>query len=460
MVVSAPYIRSSKHSSTGKTSPPALRYTREDTLTGVLGVKSKLFGVRRRLVRLERGLLSIYSNGDDCGEPLAATRLCEALDVTVNESRASVSIRTTSKLGVTLVFKHDVSLLHLWAAALRRAQAAKVDTYYKMCAEIGRGHYAKVYEAVDRRSGEKVAIKVMPKKNNDPRIAQYAKREAELVRTVNHPNVVTTLDVFETSTHLYVVMEYVSNGTILDFLAGGKNRVNEKNSLRIAKQLIEAIAYLHASDIIHRDIKAENILVTEEGTIKLADFGLARRIDGVASDEYCLSSILGTPAYCSPEVVTRAQYGKPVDLFGCGVLLYVALSGSLPFRGDTPEEVFASIARGRVSFPKARWSLVSDDAKHFVRSLLSHKASDRPTADEALNHPWLRSNGDRLNEGRPISPKPFVRNTSARAPAAAPQKPQSRMPRVTSTSSFRRAQSGSLRQLSLDKRRRGRNVLA
>lgn len=431
-----------------------MRYTSDDTLTGVLGVKSKLLGVRRRLVRLESGTLSIYVNGDDCGAPLFTTRLCEATDVSVNVSKASVFIQSNAKLSVTLVFKHDISLLHLWSNAIRRAHTNTLDSHYKLCGIIGSGHYAKVYEAVDRHTGDKVAVKVIQKQMSDPKMAQYTKREAEIARLVNHPNIVSTYDIFETSTHLYIVMEYISQGNLLDFLAGGKNRVNERNALRIAKQLLGAIAYLHDNDIVHRDIKAENILVSTNGTIKLADFGLARRLYGVSSDEYCLSSILGTPAYCSPEVVSRSQYGKPVDIFGCGVLLYVALSGALPFRGDNAEEVFKNIVAGRYSFPAARWSLVSEDARRLVAQMLSVRPGDRPSANEALEHRWLKQCMDRCQEGdqRPVSPRPFVRNASARATHG--RKPNStQFSRVTATSSFRRAQSGSLHQLTLDKMR-------
>lgn len=439
-----------------KSSPPSLRYTRgDDTLTGTFGVKSKIFGVRRRLVRLERGLLSIHNNGDDCGAPLAQTLMAEARDVIVNEGKACIHIRTEAKMQITLVFKHDVSLLKCWAAALKRAHKSRVETYYKICAQIGSGHYAKVFEGVDRKSGQKVAIKQVPKFHEDSKLGQYARREAEISRLVSHENIVRTIDVFETSSTLYIVMEFVEHGTLLEFLAGGKNRINEKNALRFAKQLLTAIAYLHGENIIHRDIKPENILVTSAGTIKLADFGLARILDGVCCDEYCLSSILGTPAYCSPEVVTKSQYGMPVDLFGCGVLLYIALSGSLPFRGKTPDDVFRKIAKGKVEFPKARWALVSREARDLVEKLLSYKPGDRPTAEEALRHPWLLSNGDRTSdEKRPLSPRPFIRNASARPhESGKPVSPRG-VPRVTSTSSFRRAQSGSLKQLSLEKQKR------
>eukprot|EP00177_Eucheuma_denticulatum_P003978 GFKZ01007187.1.p1 GENE.GFKZ01007187.1~~GFKZ01007187.1.p1 ORF type:complete len:472 (-),score=71.28 GFKZ01007187.1:191-1570(-) len=454
MVVNThPASRSTSLLSPERSTPPTLRYSRDETLTGTLALKSRVFGVRRRFVRLERSVLYIHSQGDDCGNPLAAHHMTQALDVVVNTARSMIDIRLSTKAHITLVFRHDASLLHLWAAALRRAMAAKVETYYKKYGRVGKGHYAVVYEAVDRRTGQKVAIKEVPKAHDDPKVVLYAKREAEIARLVNHDHVVKTIDVFETADTVYIVMEFVEHGTLLEFLAGGRNRINEKNALRFAKQLLRAIAYLHAENIVHRDVKPENILITGDGQIKLADFGLARMLDGICNDEYCLSSILGTPAYCSPEVVTKSQYGKPVDLYGCGVLLYVALSGSLPFRGTTPEEVFMNIRRGKLEFPTARWALVSEEAMDLVKQLLSYNPADRPTAVEAMNHPWVVSNGDRVSDERPISPRPFVRNTSARQYASGKLN-VGRVSRVTPTSSFRRAASGSLKQLGEGRQRR------
>lgn len=446
MGIAARYITRPKRAS-------ALRHAVEETLTGTLGVKSKLFGVRRRLIRLERNVLYIHANGDDCGEPLASTRVCEALGIVVNRAKACIQVKISSKTGITLVFKHDVSLMQLWANALRRAHTMTLENYYKVCGRVAKGHYATVFKAVDRVTGERVAVKEVPKMQEYNRMGQYVRREGEIVRIVEHDHVVRTIDVFETSKMLYIVMEFVEGGTMLDFLAGGKNRINEKNALRFVNQLLRAIAYIHSQNIIHRDVKPENVLVTEEGTIKLADFGLARVMDGVCSDEYCLSSILGTPAYCSPEVVTKSQYGKPVDIFGCGVLLYIALSGALPFRGSTPEQVFHNIATNRAEFPKSRWALISPDARDLVEKLISFRAADRPTALEALAHPWLNQGDSHSTGERPISPRPFLRNASARVPQAACKPPAAKEERVTSTPSFPRAHSGRLPQASPGRRR-------
>ncbi|CAN8062034.1 unnamed protein product [Agarophyton chilense] len=423
---------------------PRMRYTHQDTLVGVVGVKSKLFGVRRRLVRLEHGLLTIRAEEDDYSEPIATVRMCEAHSVDVDPQKSTVSVRATSRAGITLVFKHDIALMQLWSATLKRALTLSLNKFYKLGNQIGEGHYAKVFEGIDRRTGDKVAVKIMPKKQQERKATQFAAREAEIVRSICHKHVVPTFDIFETATHLYVVMEFVEKGTLLSFLAGGKNRVNERNARRIARQLFLGLAYLHDAGIVHRDLKPDNILLSAEGVVKIADFGLARRIDSLANGDHCLSSTLGTPAYCSPEMVSRSQYGKPVDIFGCGVLLYVAISGSLPFRGDTPQAIFEKIATGKLSFPQKRWHMVSKEARQLVASCLSVRPGDRPTARQALNHPWLKCSDDRHVE-RPVSPVPFIRNGSARTPTPIATSP--RMQNVESTRSFRRAQSGSVDDL-------------
>lgn len=431
MVASAQYIENpSSHNNLFNSPPsvkpqthPHLRYTEPDRLTATLRVRT-LLATRRRLLRLENGILYVNLVADECGHAILSTRLTDAESITSNDVKATITIKTEQRITMTLAFKHDMSLFYLWLSALNRAKQMVMSRYYKIGEKVGSGHYANVFKTVERSSGRVYAVKVINKSeynnkiNGNEKSTSYLKRECEIVKFVKHNNIINTIDIFEQSSTIYIVMDYIENGNLLQHLTkrtGPKNcKLDEQNVLKIAVQLLKAIAYLHKNDIIHRDIKAENVLITSDGNIKLADFGLARQLDGVGSDEYCLSSILGTPAYCSPEVIMRLSYGKPVDVFGCGVLLYIALSGSLPFKGDSPAQVFQSIASGKLTFAKSRWGSVSAEARDFVARLMSHRACDRPSAEEALCHPWITSNGVTItNALQERYLQSFVRNSSS-----------------------------------------------
>ena len=421
-----------------------MRYSDLDDLKEVLTVKLNMFSSRERLVHLQHGLLTVYKKERLSDQPLVSAHLVES-QVTVHNTKKLIFIRLKDRTKLRLHFE-DPHVASLWMNTFLKARHSTFHAYYKLGARIGSGEYANVYEAYDKRTGERFAVKVIEKKvKRDPRTQLYIERERDIVRKVNHRSVIKTVDVFENPQRLYIVMEYVSNGNLVSFFSAEKNRINEMNARKLARQILHAVSYLHDRDIIHRDIKAQNVLVTAQGTIKLADFGLARQLDEDTSEEYCLSSVLGTPAYCSPEVISGKPYGKPVDLFACGVLIYIAISGALPFRGKQPAEVFQNIIKGNAQFPEERWAHVSAEARDFVQQLMKTSASKRPTAVEALSHPWLRMstwNEDRSSR----SQRSFVRNRSFALSQIS----------FTSNNSFRRSQRGSLRELELEKiRRRG-----
>lgn len=449
---------------------PHMRYSRDDILSSVILVKSKLFGFRRRYVRLEHGILSIFPETEDYDDPSRTIRVNEARSIDIDPVARLIHIRAVrrSTIWATLSFKkQSKDLFDTWAHVLKNAYTNVLEKHYQLRTEIDQGHTAAVFKAIDKKTRELVAVKAIIKDRTNPLLMKNIRREVEIVRHVSHPNIVKTYDVFETSKVLYIVMEYIPGGTLLSFLAGGKNRINERNGLRIARQLLEVVAYLHDENILHRDIKPENVLITSKGTLKLIDFGLSRFMRGAYGNDYNLSSIVGTPAYCPPEIVCKKQYGKPIDLYGCGALLYLALSGARPIAGETRSEVFNNIRKGVIQFPERRWSHVSEDARDLVRELLSFDANMRPTAREALLHPWIRMGMAMSRVRSALSASPFVRNESANglkfrgstnSGTASPR--FSRTESGSTSPKFRRTESGSLAELSVERHKKNLALVA
>lgn len=392
---STPSPPSSPIPSSRKPGPPPLRYTQPVTKVGTLRVRTKLT-TRRRFCRLDNGILTIHSQSNDCGFPIVSFRLVETEAIKVCNQKSTITIRTDRKTNVTLVFKDDKHLLQPWLDALNHARQMTIERYYTICEKIGSGQYSKVFRTVDRKTDESFAVKKISKTHDtDKNILTHVQREMQIVRRIHHQNIIRTVDIFETSGCIYIVMEYVKQGTLMNYLKQNQYRISEVHAMKIIQQILSAVAYLHSEGIIHRDIKADNVLFTNDGVVKLADFGLARQIGGVGTDGFSLLSVLGTPAYSPPEIISGNPYGKPVDVYSTGVLAYILLSGQFPFLGNSPRQVFERIKKGRVRFPRSRWGMISSDAIDFIRKLLNIRASSRPGALAALSHPWFRRGPER-----------------------------------------------------------------
>lgn len=294
-----------------------------------------------------------------------------------------------------------------WVVALRTASARAVEDYYVMGEVLGAGSFAQVHRAVDRGTGEEVAVKVINKAGYDARELEYVVREVAIMRSLNHPNIVSTYDIFETSTHLYLVIELCAGGELFDIVAD-HGHLSEQRASQVMRSIVRGLEYLHSEGICHRDIKPENILVKSKSwplEVKLADFGLANFINdadppspeppGGSSDSAGssgirpMATVIGTPGYVAPEVVKRSPYGPPVDMWAAGVVLYILLSGKMPFYGRTDVECVQRIAAGTYSLPPREWSRISPDAVSLVRALLQLNSDRRLTASAALQHRWL-----------------------------------------------------------------------
>lgn len=256
---------------------------------------------------------------------------------------------------------------------------------YELGKVLGCGAFAKVYHARDLRSGHSVAIKVINKKKiNGTTLMSNIKREISIMRRLRHPHIVKLHEVLATRSKIYFVMDFVKGGEL--FAKVAKGRFSEDLSRRFFQQLISAVGFCHARGIYHRDLKPENLLVDENGNLKVSDFGLSAVTDQIRSDGL-LHTLCGTPAYVAPEILSKKGYdGAKVDVWSCGVILFVLNAGYLPFNDPNLMAMYKKIYKGEYRCPK--W--MSPDLKRFLSRLLDTNPQTRITIDEILRDPWFR----------------------------------------------------------------------
>ena len=378
-------------------SPNILRQSRQPDLVDIINVRTSVLRSPRRHVRLCRGILSI-SYLDTLGRPTRCLRsayMCDATTVSRHRSKPHITVCFADHFAVTLVFsRRRHAAANHWYKALSRSASIKFDAHYDLGAVIGSGHYGTVYEAVDKKSGMMAAVKYIIKPQDDVRRA-HADRETELARYLSHPNLVKVYDVYEEPHANYIVMEYLRGGNLCEFWRAGRNRCSEKNAVRIARQLLSVVQYLHIHDIVHRDINPENILLDDHGSIRLIDLGLAGRVPPGGNGSYCFASLRGSSEFCAPEIIQGTPHGKPVDIFACGVLIFQAMTGCIPYAGSTDDDVLENIVMGRIDECPTKWGTTSEEGQQFIRCLLQRDQDRRLTAIEVNRHPWLGMSGDR-----------------------------------------------------------------
>lgn len=252
---------------------------------------------------------------------------------------------------------------------------------------LGAGTYGIVREA-DGPNGEKVAIKIILKKNvrgNE----QMVYDELDLLQRLNHKNIVHFVDWFESRDKYYIVTQLCLGGELFDRICE-QGKFTEKDASQVVKQVLGAVDYLHAQNIVHRDLKPENLLYLtrdKESPLVLADFGIAKMLE---SPSEVLSTMAGSFGYAAPEVMMKSGHGKPVDIWSLGVITYTLLCGYSPFRSETIPDLIEECKNGNIIFHDRYWKDVSQDAKDFIGELLQPRPEDRPTSSEALKHIWLK----------------------------------------------------------------------
>jgi len=262
-------------------------------------------------------------------------------------------------------------------------------TKYDLTASVlGQGYFAVVKVGILKVTGDKVAIKFVNKKLVEK--PENLKTETSLLQMVDHPNIVKLIDICDTKDTLFIIMELMEGGELYDEIVKRKH-FTEKDASFIMYQLFLALEYLHKKGIVHRDLKLENLLIKKHGSleIKLADFGLSKVYTGEALQTAC-----GTPYYVAPEILNGEGYDHKIDTWAAGVLLYVLLSGRLPFSGDSDVELFRAILETELVWKKPQFDTVSPEAKDLITKLITKDPSKRFDATQSLQHVFLKTNNE------------------------------------------------------------------
>jgi len=262
--------------------------------------------------------------------------------------------------------------------------------YYLTQHLLGSGNFAQVRLGFNAVTGDKYAVKIINKSKfiQKPKFHENLVMEITILKKLNHPGIVRIHDVIDTSTNVYIFLEFVNGGELFQRISN-KGNLDEKTAKLFFHQILQAVLYLHENNIIHRDLKPENLLLDtkDEGTfVKITDFGLAK----IVGEESFMKTLCGTPNYIAPEVLSQSKYDKAVDCWSLGVILYAMLAGSLPFSEDDKKTLFSQIKKGQLTFPEEEWKSVSANAKSLIRGLINIRPKERLTVKQALEHPWLQ----------------------------------------------------------------------
>ncbi|KAK3559509.1 hypothetical protein QTP86_013684 [Hemibagrus guttatus] len=312
---------------------------------------------------------------------------------------------------------------------------------YQLYEELGKGAFSVVRRCVKKSTGQEYAAKIINTKKLTARgresfssytdsekkddlflfvscevcelsftVQKYGhnhqklEREARICRLLKHPNIVRLHDSIAEECFHYLVFDLVTGGELFEDIVA-REYYSEADASQCINQILESVNHIHQHDIVHRDLKPENLLLASKmkgAAVKLADFGLAIEVQGdqqawfgdgrekqYTAQEIVISSFAGTPGYLSPEVLRKDPYGKPVDIWACGVILYILLVGYPPFWDEDQHKLYQQIKAGAYDFPSPEWDTVTPEAKNLINQMLTINPAKRITAEQALKHPWV-----------------------------------------------------------------------
>ena len=263
-------------------------------------------------------------------------------------------------------------------------KTSNISKEYTFGKTLGTGAFGQVRLAIHKATKQTRAVKIIPKAKVDIKLLV---NEINVLSKLSHPNIMQLYEIFDDNTNIYIVSEYCKGGELFDIISNRGN-FSEKDACIIMKQLMSAICYSHQNNIVHRDLKPENILMDNDNndlTIKIIDWGCAQTIKTTKQS----NKADGTAYYIAPEVL-KGEYNEKCDIWACGVIFYILLCGYPPFNGETDDEIYLEVLKGKFEFPEEDWSEVSDEAKNLIKKMLTKDVNKRISALDSMQDPWFK----------------------------------------------------------------------
>jgi calcium-dependent protein kinase len=277
-----------------------------------------------------------------------------------------------------------------------------IMNYYNILSDLGHGSYGAVKKVRHKQLGEERAMKIVKKSSSS------SQNEIEILKKISHPNIISIYEIFEDSINYYIMTEFLQGGELFEMITV-QHTFNEIDAAKVMKQLLNGINFLHNKNICHRDLKPENIMLVNKNDrnyeLKIIDFGTATDYQSGKK----LTRFIGTSYYISPEVL-RESYDEKCDIWSCGVIFYILLTGYPPFNGNSNKEIFQNIKHQKLEYDTEEWKDISQDAIDLVKKMLDRKPEKRLSAEACLNHRWFK-----VLENQEKTSQKNIRNISLRA---------------------------------------------